>query len=75
MVAVTYGVGRVSAAGISAADIPAAKSADAGAARKPWYARLLDAMIESRMQQANREIRMHMHLLATRPDERGNRPV
>src|ERR1019366_8293508 len=31
--------------------------------RKSWFARFLDAMIEARMEQARREIRMHTRLL------------
>ncbi len=46
MVAVTYGN-----AGLAGA-----------VASKPWYARLMDAMVESRMRQAEREVRMHTQL-------------
>jgi hypothetical protein len=71
MVAVTYGVARVPTAE------PAAKSgrAEAVVARKSWFARLMDAMIEARMQQARREIMRHAHLLPYSLDERGNRLV
>ncbi len=71
MVAVTYGVARVPAAE------PAAKTgrAKAVAPRKRWFARLIDAMVEARMEQARREIRMHTGLLPYTLDERGNRLV
>ena len=71
MVAVTYGVARVSAAE------PAAKAArvKTAAPGKSWFARFMDALIEARMQQARREIRMHTELLPFSLDERGNRLV
>jgi hypothetical protein len=71
MVAVTYGVARVPAAA------PAGKTAraNAGVPRKSWFACVLSALIEARMQQARREIRMHTQLLPYSFDERGNRLV
>ncbi len=71
MVAVTYGVARVPAAEA------AAKTARAPAAapRKSWYVRVFDALIEARMEQARREIRMHTKLMPYILDERGNRLV
>jgi len=33
------------------------------APRKNWFARFYDALVEARMQQAMREIRLHQHLL------------
>jgi len=71
MVAVTYGVARVSTAE------PAAKAerANAAAPRKTWFAHVMDALIESRMQQARRELARHAHLLPYSFDERGNRLV
>ena len=60
MVAVTYGVVRV----------PTAQTP-----RKSWFARFMDALIEARLQQARREIRMHTGLLPYSLDERGNRLV
>jgi hypothetical protein len=71
MVAVTYGVARVSTAE------PAAKAAHAKAAapRKSLFALFMDALIESRMQQARRELSRHAHLLPYSLDERGNRLV
>lgn len=48
MVAVTYGTARV---------------AVGAAPHKSFLARLIDAMIEARTQQARREIRMHTQLL------------
>jgi hypothetical protein len=74
MVAVTYGVARVPAVE-SAKGIKSIERADCAAPRKSWFARLLDAMIEARMQQAQREIKMHLHLLPYSLDERGNRLV
>jgi hypothetical protein len=70
MVAVTYGDARV----------PARKVAKAGRAgktapQKNWWARVMDALIESRMQQARREVARHIHLLPYSLDERGNRIV
>ena len=64
MVAVTYGAARQSA-----------ERAETAAPRKNWFARILDAMIETRMQQARRAIRMHSRLLPSTFDERGNRLV
>ena len=63
MVAVTYGVAR------------AAARANTVAPGKTWFARFMDALIEARMQQARREIRLHTGLLPYSLDERGNRLV
>jgi hypothetical protein len=71
MVAVTYGVARVPAAQAAAKT----GRADAAVPRKNWFARVMDALIEARMQQARREIRMHTALLPYTFDERGNRLV
>lgn len=71
MVAVTYDVARVSAGRAP----PKAAAGEAAAARKPWYVRFMDALIESRMQQARREIARHSHLLPFSLDEHGNRLV
>jgi hypothetical protein len=68
MVAVTYGA-RVPASKA------APKAAAAAAPRKPWYVRFMEALIESRTQQARREIARHIHLLPYSLDERGNRLV
>jgi len=57
MVAVTYGTARVAAANTAAAP------------RKPLLTRLMDALIESRMQQARREIARHAHLLSSQGDK------
>ncbi len=75
MVAVTYGVARVPAA--EAAPKSTAKTVRAGTAapRQSWFARFFDAMAEARMAQAQREIRMHTHLLPFTLDEHGNRLV
>jgi hypothetical protein len=71
MVAFTYDVTRVPT--VEAA----AKSARADQAtpRKSWLTRFFDAMVEARLAQAERQIRMHMHLLPSTLDERGNRLV
>ena len=68
MVAVTYGDARLA---------PAAPPARAKAAvpQKGWFARIMDALVEARMEQARREIRMHTQLLPYGFDERGNRLV
>jgi hypothetical protein len=68
MASATYGVVRAPAATIAEPAKPAAP-------RKSWFARFMAAMIESRMQQARREIAMHVHLLPYTFDERGNRLV
>lgn len=80
MVAVTYGVARVATAkGVAKtvaktvakrAERPASK-----AAGKSWFARVLDAIIAARMEQARREVRMHIGFLPYSLDERGNRLV
>ena len=59
MVAVTYGVARSSAG-------QSAERAEPAAPRKSWFARIVDAMIEARTQQARREIKMHTRLLPRR---------
>ena len=69
MVAVTYGVSRVSATKASA------KAAAKPAPRRSIFERLIDALVETRMQQAHREIMRHAHLLPYSPDELGNRLV
>ena len=66
MVALTYSDTRV--AGVGATPEEAAKPA---APRKPWYARLFDAMVEARMQQARREIRLYTQLMPYTVDEKG----
>lgn len=71
MVAVTYGVARLPAAE------PMAKTARAKTAApgKSWFARFMDALVESRMQEARRELAAHVQLLPYSLDERGNRLV
>jgi hypothetical protein len=71
MVAVTYGVARVTAGKAE----PQAKRANRTAPAKSWFARFFDALMESRMRQAHREIAKHAHLLPYSLDERGNRLV
>ena len=65
MVAVTYGVTRVPAA-------ETAERAQAVASHKTFFTRFMEAMMESRLQQARREIARHAHLLSHARDERGN---
>ena len=60
MVAVTYGIARV----------PAVETPG-----KSWAGRFMDAVMDARMQQARREIRLHTSLLPYSLDERGNRLV
>jgi hypothetical protein len=62
MVAVTYGVAG-------------GRAAETVAPGKTWLARFMDALSESRVQQARREIRLHTGLLPYSLDERGNRLV
>lgn len=70
MVAVTYGAAR------GAVDTTAKSGrAEIAAPRKNWFARFIDAVIESRMRQARREIRMYTRLLPYTVDEHGNRHV
>ena len=65
MVAVTYGVARAPAAeGIKRAEITAP--------RKSLFTRFMEALMESRLQQAHREIVRHAHLLSNSHDVRGN---
>jgi hypothetical protein len=70
MVAVTYDTAR-----LAARQAVKAARAEAAAPGKRWYARVLDALIESRMQQARREIARHLEMLPYSLDERGNRLV
>jgi hypothetical protein len=63
MTAVTYDVGRASAA------------AKPAAPRKGFFARFMDALIEARMAQARREIALHLDLLPYSLDERKYRLV
>jgi hypothetical protein len=68
MVSVAYDTVRVPTAGAPA-------QAEATAPRKRWYARLMDALIEARMEQARREVARYMHFMPYVLDERGNRIV
>jgi hypothetical protein len=70
MVAVTYGDAHV-----AARKAVRAARAEAGAPRNSLFARLMNALIESRMQQARREIARHIQFLPYSLDERGNRLV
>ena len=56
MVAVTYGAARIAAASFASKAEPKGKG---------FFARLFDAMVEARMQQAYREIALHRHLAWT----------
>ena len=67
MVAVTYDVGRVAAAG--------APKVGKATSRKGFLARLMDLVIEARMAQARRQIAQHLDLLPYSLDERGNRLI
>ena len=68
MVALTYGDTRVSGAETKTATKTAAAPA------KSWFARFLTAMMESRMRQAEREIRLHARLLPPLHVERSELP-
>ena len=63
MVALTYGDTRVSGVETKTATKTATKNATAAAPRKSWFARFLTAMMESRMRQAEREVRLYAQLL------------
>lgn len=65
MVAVTYGATRVPAA-------KAAERAQVAASQKSFFTRFMEALMESRLQQARREIARHAHVLSHARDERGN---
>ncbi|HVV78655.1 MAG TPA: hypothetical protein VHD59_03440 [Pseudolabrys sp.] len=58
MVAVTYGT----------APITTSSAVKAQPKDKGFFARLFDAMVEARMQQAYREISLHQHLANWAPD-------
>lgn len=84
MVAVTYGVSRVRAGKTSAktftktstkASKTSAKAEEQARPQQNLLARFFDALVESRLQQAHREIVRHAHLLPYSLDERGNRLV
>lgn len=66
MVAVTYGVARVPVA-------KAAEGAEVATANKGFFARFYDALMESRLRQARREIARHAHVLSPARDDHGNR--
>ena len=62
MAAITYGAARASGSN--------AKRVEAAAPRKNLFVRFMDALAESRLQHAHREIVKHAHLFAR--DGRGN---
>jgi hypothetical protein len=64
MVAVTYGTAPVEAG-----------TPERAVVRKTWFARLLDAMMESRMRQAQRELARYAHLLPYSLDNRDVRLI
>ena len=72
MVAVTYGISRVRAAKTLAKAAARAKKPASG---RSVFVRFFDALAESRLQQAHREIVRHAHLLPYSLDERGNRLI
>jgi hypothetical protein len=61
MVAVTYGAARIAAASLASKNRNKNRNL-AQPKGKGFFARLFDAMIEARMQQAYREIGMHRQL-------------
>ncbi len=52
-----------------------AERAQATAPRKSFFARFMDALVESRLQHVHREIARHAHLLPHKFDEQGKRLV
>lgn len=71
MVAVTYGVARVPSVETAAT----AERKGAAAPRRRWFARFIQAMMDARLEQARRELRMHRQLLPYSLDERSDRLV
>lgn len=71
MVAVTFGDARVSK--VEAAKKPARTGLVAP--RKSLLARIFEALMEARMEQARREIRLHAHFAPYAFDERRKRMV
>ena len=63
MVAVTYGASRAPAA---------AERVRVGSPHKSLFTRFMEAMMESRLQQARREIARHAHVLSHARDANGN---
>jgi len=68
MVAITYGVA-------TAEPRKTAARTTSAVPRKSWFARFMEALVEARLQQAQRELRLHAALLPYSLDERGNRLV
>ena len=71
MVALTYGDARVG----SVDTAPKAAATAVAAPRKHWFVRLFEAMMEARMQQAMREVRMYTRLMPYTVDENGKRTL
>lgn len=67
MVAVTYGVARVAKV--------AARAAGRATPHKSLFIRFIDALVESRMEQAHREIVRHAHLLPPRSRGAKHAPI
>jgi hypothetical protein len=67
MVAVTYGVAHVAKV--------SAKAAGRVTPHKSLFARFIDALVESRIQQAHREIMRHAHLLPQRSRDAKDAPL
>ena len=70
MVALTYGDSRVSGVDTKTAS----KNAATAAPGKSWFARFVAAMMESRMRQAEREVRLYARLLPPLHVEQGELP-
>ena len=66
MVALTYGDTRVS--GVET------KTATDAAPRQTWFSRFLTAMMESRMRQAEREVRLYARLTPAAHDAQADLP-
>lgn len=66
MSAVTYGHGRVSVAG---------ENTTAGTPRRGWLARVMDRLVQVRMQQAAREVELHLGYLPYSLEDQRNRLV
>jgi hypothetical protein len=74
MVALTYGDTRVSGVETKTATKTATTNATTAAPGKSWFARFVDAMMESRMRQAEREVRLYARLLPPPHVEQGELP-
>lgn len=59
MVALTYGDARIATPESKIASATKTTAGTVTAPRRTWFARFLTAMMEARMRQAEREIRLH----------------